>query len=185
LAVSGHFAPSFPVRARVLATASVKPAIEGTSFLYCSASAVLVGTSPPCLARSIWFSSVFMHLTSSAAFCIFAWLPVSGTVHASPPSGAIEVWPGLLIGNGTTPKSIFALSSEGICHGPFSIMAALPAMNWSFTSDCFQLTTLLETEPSSTRFFQSCSASATCGVFKSVSSPPLVHIGGRNCQAPS
>ena len=145
----------------------------------------MVGTRPPCLARSIWFSSVFMHLTSSAALAIFALLPVSGTVHASPPSGAIEVWSGLLIGNGTTPKSAFAFCRAGICRGPFSIMAALPAMNWSLTSDCFQLTTLLDTEPSSTKSFQNWSASATCGLFRSVSSPPFVHIGGRNCQAPS
>src|SRR3954453_12749741 len=144
LAVSGHLSPSLPVRARAVATASVNPAIAGTSCLYCAASAVLVGTRPPSLARLSWLASVFMHLTTSAALAILALLPVCGTVHASPPSGATEVWPGVLIGNGTTPYLIPDLSSVGSCHGPFSIIAAFLATNWSFTSDCFQLTTLLD-----------------------------------------
>src|SRR6476659_10784556 len=163
----------------------MKPAIVGSSDLNLSASASLVGTTPPCLARNSWLSSEFMHLTSSAALAILASSEVTGTVQASPPSGAVDVWPVLFTGNGTTPKLIFAFCSAGICHGPFSIIAALPAMNWSLTSACFQFTTLLEDEPSSTRSFQSCSASATSGDFRFVSSPPLVHIGGRNCHAPS
>src|SRR6478609_8059318 len=103
LAVSGHFAPSFPVRARAEPTASTNPAIDGTSVLNLAARASFVGTRPPSLARCIWLSSVFMHLTSSAALVILAAFPVMGTVHASPPSGATDVWPGVLIGNGTTP----------------------------------------------------------------------------------
>ena len=173
------------MRARACATASTKPAIAGTSVLNLSASASLVGTRPPSFARCIWFSSVFMHLTNSAALLIFALLPVCGTVHASPPSGAVEVWPALLIGNETTPKLTFAFSRLEICHGPLSIIAALPAMNWSLTSPWLQVTTLLDDTPLSTRSFHSASASATCGSLSLVSSPPLVHIGGRNCHAPS
>src|SRR3954451_339334 len=96
LAVSGHLSPSLPVRARAVATASVNPAIDGTCCLNCAESAVLVGTVPPSLARWSWLASLFMHLTTSAAFAILSLFPVCGTVHASPPSGATDVWPGLL-----------------------------------------------------------------------------------------
>ena len=80
-----------------------------------------------------------------------------------PPSGAIEVCPGLLTGNETTPKSTFASARLEICQGPLSIIAALPAMNWSLTSAWVQVTTLLDDTPLSTRSFHSVRASATCG----------------------
>src|ERR1700761_4668876 len=115
LAVSGHLSPSLPVRARAVATASVKPAIFGTSCLNCAASAVLVGTRPPSLARCNWLASELMHLTTAAALVILSLLPVSGTVHASPPSGATEVWPAVFTGNGTTPYLMPDLSSVGSC----------------------------------------------------------------------
>ncbi len=75
--------------------------------------------------------------------------------------------------------------SAGICHGPLIIIAVLPAMNWSLTSDWVQLTTLCDAEPSFTRSVQSWSASAVSGVAMSFSSPPFDHMKGRNCQVPS
>ncbi len=64
-------------------------------------------------------------------------------------------------------------------------MAALPAANWSLTSACAQLRTERDAEPELTRSTHSCRACAVSGLAMFVSSPPLVHMNGRNCQAPS
>ena len=77
------------------------------------------------------------------------------------------------------------MSSAGNCQGPFTIIAALPAANWSLTSACFQFSTDRDADPEFTRSTHSCSASAVSGLAMLVSSPPLVHMNGRNCQAPS
>src|SRR5579863_5505420 len=70
-------------------------------------------------------------------------------------------------------------------QGPFSIMAALPAVNWLSASPWPQPTTLADTEPSFTRLARKSSAWAFCGEFSRVSVPPLLHIQGMNCQVPS
>ncbi|MCY1237123.1 hypothetical protein D9M72_498080 [compost metagenome] len=77
------------------------------------------------------------------------------------------------------------MSREGICHGPLTIMAALPARNWSLTSACVQFRAEEDTEPSFTRSVQSCRACAVSSVSMFFSLPPLDHMTGRNCQVPS
>src|SRR4029453_3220267 len=118
---------------------SVNVASLGFSVANFSANVVLEGMVLRTLAMAIWFSSLFRQATTSAALACRALLPVCGTVQTSPPSGATEVWPASRTGILTTPYcSEACLSREGICHGPLTIMAALPARNWSLTSACVQ-----------------------------------------------
>jgi len=87
---------------------------------------------------------------------------------------------------GTTPKCRFLLAfNVGSCHGPLTIIAALPAMNWSLTSDWVQVTTDLETEPDVTRFCSSVSAATAWGESSCLRSAPPVQKNGSNCQVPS
>ncbi|CAM5262879.1 hypothetical protein SGLAM104S_01191 [Streptomyces glaucescens] len=81
--------------------------------------------------------------------------PVSETVSTVPPSGATESAPALGAGIRAMPqRSDFLVLRVSTCHGPLIIMAALPAMNWSLTSACVQLTVDLDSEPSASRAFQ-------------------------------
>src|SRR6185312_7418661 len=148
-----------------------------------STSAVFVGTLVRSVASAIWLSSVLRQDTIWAALACRSLSPVCGIVLVSPPSGATTSWPACGTGIGTT--SYFrpaTLSRAGNCHGPFTIIAALPAANWSFTSAWAQFTTDFEADPEFTRSTHNCRAWAVCGVAMLVSSPPLVHMNGRNCQ---
>jgi hypothetical protein len=80
-------------------------------------------------------------LTTAIAFASRAGV-LCPTVHTSPPSGVTGLSAGVGPGIGTMPKfSPVFLVSTGSCQGPFTIIAALPAANWSLTSACDQLTT--------------------------------------------
>src|SRR5882757_8974628 len=107
-------------------------------------------------------------------------------VQVSPPSGATTVAPARGAGLGTTAYFRFAVfASTGNCQGPLTIMAALPAWNCSRTSAWVQFSTDFDAEPDLTRSTHSCSAWATSGEARFFSSPPLLHMNGRNCQVPS
>jgi hypothetical protein len=186
VAAVGHLSPSLPVRERAVWTMSVKAFIRGTAATNRSFSAVFVGTVVRWVASAIWLSSVLRQDTIWAALAWRSLSPVCGIVQVSPPSGATTDSPAFGTGIGTTSYFRPATSSSaGNCHGPFTIIAALPAANWSFTSAWPQFSTDFDADPEFTRSTQSCSACAVCGVAMSVSSPPLVHMNGRNCQAPS
>ena len=112
-------------------------------------------------------------------------LPVWGTVHTSPPSGAIRVSPALGTGISATAQLISDWSKVMVCHGPLMTMAALPEVNCSPTSPCPQFRTPEEADPSLTRSTHSWRAPAADDEAMSVSSAPLDQKKGRNCQEPS
>src|SRR3984885_11755694 len=126
-----------------------------------------------------------MHASTFAAACSREVL-VTGTVHTSPPSGTFAAAPAVGTGMEATPYFSPAFwSSTGNCHGPLIIMAALPAMNCSFTSLWAQVTTDWDIEPLFTRLATNCSACTDCGLFRWARSPPLDQKNGRNVHAPS
>ncbi len=108
------------------------------------------------------------------------------TVHTSPPSGVTGLADGEGMGIGTMPNSrSFFWFSVGSCHGPFTIIAAFPAMNWSLMSAWVQVTTDLEADLESTRSFHSVSAWTACGESSCLRLAPAVQKKGSNWKLPS
>src|ERR1700722_13882520 len=111
---------------------------------------------------------------------------VTGTVHTSPPSGTFAAAPAVGTGMEATPYfSPACWSRTGTCHGPLIIMAALPAMNWAFTSLWAHVTTDCDIDRLFTRLVTNCSACTAWGLFRCSRSPPSDQKNGRNVHAPS
>src|ERR1700722_7376902 len=126
-----------------------------------------------------------MHASTFAAACSRGVL-VTGTVHTSPPSGTLAAAPAVGTGMEATPYfSPACWSSTGNCQGPLIIMAALPAMNCSFTPLWAQVTTDCDIDPLFTRLASNCRACTAWGLFRCSGSPPLDQKNGRNVHAPS